>query len=312
VVGKSYTAGLAEGFWISGLPFAGVPGPNDASDTKYWAGGLPIAELGTISGARWGKLNPPTVFGSMLRGGPTGVFWDDRSALITALDYFAGGGTVGGGGDVVGPGSATDSVVALYNGTTGKLLKNSTVQAAWFNQGVLTTSTPTFASLTLSTGLTLSAMGGTNHVAKVAAGGVVSSGTLAATQLSDYVGATAYTPAWTTSGVAPSLGDGVLSGVYMKIGTLVNFSILFIMGTTTTTGTGGWSFSLPVTAVSTTPIGVVMIRQSGVQFLVANFVLASTTTVQVYVPASTSAMTGTSAFTWANTDALWITGSYYA
>jgi hypothetical protein len=32
-----------------------------------------------------------------------------------------------GAGDVVGPASATDSVLAVYDGTTGKLLKNSTM-----------------------------------------------------------------------------------------------------------------------------------------------------------------------------------------
>lgn len=36
----------------------------------------------------------------------------------------AGGG--GGSGDVVGPGSATDNAIALFDGTTGKLIKNST------------------------------------------------------------------------------------------------------------------------------------------------------------------------------------------
>jgi hypothetical protein len=86
VIGKAYTAGLAEGFWADGLPFASAPGPNDPSTNQFWADGLPIAEMGTISGARWGKLDPPATFGNLLRGGPTGLFWDDNTGMIAFLD----------------------------------------------------------------------------------------------------------------------------------------------------------------------------------------------------------------------------------
>tara|TARA_R110000868_G_scaffold250282_2_gene506754 strand:+ start:13584 stop:15725 length:2142 start_codon:yes stop_codon:yes gene_type:complete len=41
-----------------------------------------------------------------------------------------GGGGGGGLGDVVGPASATDSAVVLFDGTTGKLIKNSTLSAS--------------------------------------------------------------------------------------------------------------------------------------------------------------------------------------
>lgn len=46
-------------------------------------------------------------------------------------DYFGnsglGSGGGGGSGDVVGPSSSTNNAVVLYNGTTGKLVKNSTI-----------------------------------------------------------------------------------------------------------------------------------------------------------------------------------------
>lgn len=54
-------------------------------------------------------------------------------------------------GDVAGPVSASDGFAALWDGTTGKLLKNSAVNGAWFNQAVLTGSTPTFAGAILGT-----------------------------------------------------------------------------------------------------------------------------------------------------------------
>lgn len=55
-----------------------------------------------------------------------------------------------------------------------------------------------------------------------------------------------YTPTWSTSGTAPSLGNGTLTGYYnvfyRRYG-VVLFS--FVAGSTTTFGTGTWSFTLP-------------------------------------------------------------------
>lgn len=41
------------------------------------------------------------------------------------LKKISGGGGGGGTGDVIGPGSATDDAIATFDGTTGKLLKDS-------------------------------------------------------------------------------------------------------------------------------------------------------------------------------------------
>lgn len=58
------------------------------------------------------------------------VFVDDTGAEVT---LGAGGGT----GDVVGPASATDTAVAVFDGVTGKLLKNSTLLDSAGAGGVL-------------------------------------------------------------------------------------------------------------------------------------------------------------------------------
>lgn len=88
VQGKAFLAGLAEGFWADGLPFASAAGPNSNLNVSYWGDGLPAGEIGTISDVRWGKLDPPNTFGSVLRGGPTGLFWDDNAAMIAMLNQI--------------------------------------------------------------------------------------------------------------------------------------------------------------------------------------------------------------------------------
>jgi len=61
---------------------------------------------------------------------------------------------------------------------------------------------------------------------------------------------TSYTPTWKASLTEPSLGNGTLVGAYQKIGKTCFFGILLKVGSTTTGGTGGYSFALPATAVS--------------------------------------------------------------
>lgn len=57
---------------------------------------------------------------------------------------------------------------------------------------------------------------------------------------------TSYTPAWSTTGTVPTLGDGTLEGNYAQAGKLVLFSIILTIGTTTTVGTGVYTLTLPV------------------------------------------------------------------
>lgn len=98
-------------------------------------------------------------------------------------------------------------------------------------------------------------------------GAVTAGTTLAAT--GDFTGAanqnmgawTTYTPTWTSSGTAPVVNNGVLVGRYTRIGRLITCIINFIPGSTTTFGTGNYSFALPVAAASSgaTPPGNVQL-----------------------------------------------------
>ncbi|PVD01353.1 hypothetical protein [Streptomyces sp. CS014] len=72
---------------------------------------------------------------------------------------------------------------------------------------------------------------------------------------------TAFTPTWTSTGTAPTLGNGTLTGRYMKIGRTVHVYGALTFGSTTNTGTGSLTMGLPVQAASASP-GVLSITCS--------------------------------------------------
>ncbi|MEU2075413.1 hypothetical protein [Streptomyces sp. NPDC013489] len=59
-----------------------------------------------------------------------------------------------------------------------------------------------------------------------------------------------YTPAWTSTGTAPVLGNGSLFSRYKLVGKVCTYAWEQVMGTTTTFGTGAWGWQLPFTAAS--------------------------------------------------------------
>ncbi|MFJ9020811.1 hypothetical protein ACIRPU_12625 [Streptomyces sp. NPDC102259] len=88
---------------------------------------------------------------------------------------------------------------------------------------------------------------------------------------------TTYTPTWTASS-NPAIGNGSLTGRYIKIGRRCLVSIKLTMGSTTTYGSGGYSFGLPFTAAA------------GVDYLgTARLVAANAWNGQVVMSASSAA-----------------------
>jgi hypothetical protein len=79
--------------------------------------------------------------------------------------------------------------------------------------------------------------------AKLAAGAVTSA----------KIGVTtsSYTPAWSSSGTQPSLGNGSVNGRYIQVGKLIFAYMSLTAGSTSTFGTGSYYLSLPVQAAST-------------------------------------------------------------
>lgn len=56
---------------------------------------------------------------------------------------------------------------------------------------------------------------------------------------------TAYTPTWSATGSAPSIGNGAIAGRYLQIGKTIKWYISVYFGSTTNYGTGFYRFGMP-------------------------------------------------------------------
>src|SRR6266516_650520 len=95
---------------------------------------------------------------------------------------------------------------------------------------------------------------------------------------------TGYVPVWASSGTQPVLGNGVINGRYYQIGKLVVAKVDLTIGSTTTFGTGTYTFSLPIVGRSTSNefgSGLAFDSSSG-QFFFLTFRLTTTSTVDAY------------------------------
>jgi hypothetical protein len=121
---------------------------------------------------------------------------------------------------------------------------------------------------------------------------------------------TSFTPTWTSTGSAPSLGNGTISGRYMRAGKLVIYRGRLDMGSTTTFGTGIWNFSLPATFdTNSGHVGTAYLSDaSGQSYPAATAFFGSI----LFITANAGNVTATVPFTWANTDNLAWTVVYQA
>ena len=125
-----------------------------------------------------------------------------------------------------------------------------------------------------------------------------------------------YTPAWTSSGTAPSLGNGTLTGAYFQAGKLVHVRTVLTMGSTTTFGTGTYRLSLPVGAKGDSLIDALCndvsasLRWAGSAWIILQ--TAGGDNMRIIVAAGVGGVTEAAPFTWANGDRLVLAGSYEA
>lgn len=132
---------------------------------------------------------------------------------------------------------------------------------------------------------------------------------------------TPYTPTWGNSGTANTIGNGSVTGSYFQFagsGGLVVYRIRLTWGSSTTSGSGVWSFTVPVTSDSFWPGNgpdkvVAQDSSAGPAFYRGHAIGNSTTTIIVGTNASpVVSYSGTQPFTWASGDILDICGCYWA
>lgn len=118
---------------------------------------------------------------------------------------------------------------------------------------------------------------------------------------------TSYTPTWSSSGTAPSLGNGSFSGSRWRLlfSDLYQVQIHLTMGSTTTYGTGVWFFSHPATVSSNwvqQSVGVAHFLDAAVKEGGGVVGCTSTTVIRVYSGHDGSNWGATFPFAWGNGD----------
>lgn len=126
---------------------------------------------------------------------------------------------------------------------------------------------------------------------------------------------TSFTPTWTSTGTAPALGNGSLTGRYKAIDSKTYcIAIRLTWGSTTTGGTGDWRFALPAGVTATASMGSQLlagyIEDSGTDNkLVVGVVFGSATTVGGLIPEGGNTVSATTPMTWANGDKIGLSGT---
>jgi hypothetical protein len=127
-----------------------------------------------------------------------------------------------------------------------------------------------------------------------------------------------YTPAWTSTGTAPSAGNATLNGGYRRIGDQIDFWLQFQAGSTSTFGTGNYYFSLPIaTTIASGSFNFgyqAILLDSGTAWIPNYYGIGTsdgqTAKFLVLNPATNAPIGATSPFTWTTSDALIVQGSY--
>lgn len=128
-----------------------------------------------------------------------------------------------------------------------------------------------------------------------------------------------YAPAWQGATTNPNIGNGTITGFYSRVGDIVTVSIRLLMGSTTTYGSGAWSFGLPFSIRSGVMAGFMAYLRdasASVNYHRIAIIAGPNAIVQAFRgladATNSNAMNATTPFTWANGDEIRITGTYIA
>lgn len=123
----------------------------------------------------------------------------------------------------------------------------------------------------------------------------------------------AYTPVWASSGTQPAVGNGSISGKYAQVGKIVHYWISQTMGSTTTYGTGNYTWSLPVNSTGQgVPHGTARGVDTSVLDYTGMIIISTVNSVQVVSASNGLPWSPTVPFTWGNTDLFYTFGTYEA
>ena len=123
---------------------------------------------------------------------------------------------------------------------------------------------------------------------------------------------TTYVPAWTSTGTAPAIGNGTITGASMTHGKTTFVRGQITMGSTTTFGTGTYSVSVPTAATAGSQaqtVGVTFYLDSGTAQRGGMCIFGTSTTMQL-ITAAGGDVTNTVPHTWANTDRIYWSVTY--
>ncbi|MFI7042594.1 hypothetical protein ACIBI0_38455 [Microbispora rosea] len=128
---------------------------------------------------------------------------------------------------------------------------------------------------------------------------------------------TSYTPTWTGSTSNPSLGNGTITAAYKRADATaktVTVRIRLTAGSTTSFGSGQWSFSLPSGLVPVTPQGIaghILDASSSNRYACTAYVTNTSSGIVERIAVNGSlGVSGTIPMTWAVSDQLLLSGTY--
>jgi hypothetical protein len=120
-----------------------------------------------------------------------------------------------------------------------------------------------------------------------------------------------FTSSWTTNGSAPAISNGTITAYYQTWGPLCFVSLKMVIGSSTTFGTGGWRFSLPIAALNlVNECGSAFFEDTGTQFYSGSCMVYAGEQV-VHPSSNGGAMTSTNPFSWATGDILSLSLAYH-